>query len=81
MLKLRLKKLGRKRQPIYKLVIILNNTKRDGKNIESVGFYNPLTKDFFFEKEKIIFWLKKGIQPTKTVKNLLLKHNLIINFC
>ena len=55
MLKLRLKKLGRKRQPIYKLVIILNNTKRDGKNIESVGFYNPLTKDFFLKKKKLFF--------------------------
>jgi len=56
-----------------------NNMKRDGKDIDQVGYYNPLTKDLFFEKGKIIKWLQNGAQPTETVKNLLIKSNLIKN--
>jgi|TARA_B110000208_G_C11388035_1_gene291276 small subunit ribosomal protein S16 len=77
MLKLRLKRLGRKRQPVYRLVVMANTTKRDGRDIDQVGFYNPLTKETVIEKEKIVKWLKEGVQPTRTVKNLLIKNNLI----
>ena len=75
--KLRLKRLGRKRQPVYRLVVMANTTKRDGRDIDQVGFYNPLTKETVIEKEKIVKWLKEGVQPTRTVKNLLIKNNLI----
>ena len=79
MLKLRLKRIGRKRQPLYRLVVIPNGGKRNGNGIDQVGYYNPFTKITFLERNKILDWFKKGIQPTKTVKSLLLKNNLIIN--
>lgn len=77
MLKLRLKKIGRKQQPSYRLVIIDVRTRRDGRPIEEVGYYNPLTKEKHFEKEKIIKWLKNGVQPTETVRNLLKKAKIL----
>jgi len=77
MLKLRLKKTGRKRQPSYRLVIMTSETKRDGRAIEELGYYSPITKQSYFKLEKILYWLKVGAQPTETVVNLLKKANII----
>lgn len=77
MLKLRLKKIGRKRQPSYRLVIMENKSRRDGRPIEQVGYYNPITKQSYFEVEKIIKWIEIGAQPTRTVLNLLKKAEII----
>jgi len=77
MLKLRLKKTGRKRQPSYRLVIMTSETKRDGRAIEQLGYYSPITKQSYFKIEKILYWLKIGAQPTETVANLLKKANII----
>jgi small subunit ribosomal protein S16 len=71
MLKLRLKRTGRKGSPSYRLVIMENTARRDGKSIDEVGYYNPITKVFWFEKEKLNKWLNSGVQPTHTVLNLL----------
>lgn len=73
MLKLRLKRTGRKRSPSYRLVIMENTFRRDGRPIEEVGYYNPITKQFKFEGEKIQKWLSYGVQPTQTVLTLLKK--------
>lgn len=77
MLKLRLKRTGRKRSPSYRLVIMENSFRRDGRPIEEVGYYNSLTKNYKFDEEKIKKWLQYGVQPTKTVTNLLKKADLI----
>lgn len=77
MLKLRLKRVGRKRSPSYRLVIMENTTRRDGRPIEEVGYYNPISKDYKFDSEKIQKWLKYGIKPTKTVFNLLKKAEIL----
>ena len=77
MLKLRLKKTGRKRLPSYRLVIMEHTTRRDGRPIEEVGFYNPITKESSFNNEKILSWLKVGVQPTPTVFNLLKNEGII----
>ena len=77
MLKLRLKRNGRKRQPSYRLVIMEQTTRRDGRPVDEVGYYNPITKESYFNKEKIIKWLGYGAQPTETVFYLLKKSNLI----
>nr|YP_010277044.1 ribosomal protein S16 [Thalassionema frauenfeldii]UHY40567.1 ribosomal protein S16 [Thalassionema frauenfeldii]UHY40955.1 ribosomal protein S16 [Thalassionema frauenfeldii] len=77
MLKLRLKKTGRKRSPSYRLVIMEHTTRRDGRPIEEVGFYNPITKESSFNNEKILSWLKVGVQPTPTVLNLLKTEGII----
>ena len=77
MLKLRLKRMGRKKQPTYRLVVMENTSRRNGRPVEQVGYYNPLTKESFFEIEKIREWLKHGVKPTQTVRDLLKKANII----
>jgi len=77
MLKLRLKKIGKKNQPSYRLVIMENRTRRDGRAIDQVGYYNPISKQLKIEAEKVIKWLNVGVQPTQTALNLLKKAKII----
>ena len=77
MLKLRLKRIGRKRQPSYRLVVMCSTVKRDGRAIEQLGYYSPITKKSEFNIEKILYWLKVGAQPTETVANLLKRTKII----
>ncbi len=77
MLKMRFKRCGRKRQPMYRIVVMQATSPRDGKAIRELGFYNPLTKETKLDIENIVKSLNTGVQPTKTVKNLLLKANVI----
>lgn len=77
MLKLRLKRTGRKSSPSYRLVIMEHNTRRDGRSIDEVGFYNPITKQSFFNSSKIQKWLSNGAKPSQTVLNLLCKAKII----
>ncbi|MBU1299764.1 MAG: 30S ribosomal protein S16, partial [Bacteroidetes bacterium] len=83
--KIRLRRMGKKKQPIYKIVAANSTSPRDGKFIEAIGLYNPLTNPYTVDvKENVLFkWLKRGATPTDTVlsllknKGLLLKWNLI----
>lgn len=77
MLKLRLKRIGRKRSPSYRLVIMENTARRDGRPIEEVGYYDPISKNYKVDSEKIQKWLNNGVKPTKTVFNLLKKADII----
>ena len=77
MLRLRLKRTGRKASPSYRLVIMERKTRRDGRPIEEVGYYNPITKKSSFNIKKITYWLKVGAKPSKTVLHLLTKSNII----
>ena len=83
--KLRLRRMGKKKQPVYKLVAADARSPRDGKFIEAIGLYNPKTDPATVEikEERAMYWLGVGAQPTDTVKNLLshqgiiLKHELL----
>lgn len=77
MLKIRFKRCGRKRQPIYRIVVMVSTSRRDGKAIKELGFYNSITKELKLDVPGIVESLKSGAQPTKTVKNLLIKANII----
>ena len=77
MLKLRLKRIGRKRSPSYRLVIMENSARRDGRPVEEVGYYNPISKESNFEIEKIQKWLSYGAKPTEVVSSLLKKAEII----
>jgi len=79
MLKLRLKRTGRKRSPSYRLVLMEHSSRRDGRPIEELGYYNPITKKSHFEIDKIKKWLLCGVKPTDTVLSLLKKANIIID--
>nr|YP_009497629.1 ribosomal protein S16 [Astrosyne radiata]AWT40342.1 ribosomal protein S16 [Astrosyne radiata] len=71
MLKLRLKRIGRKHSPTFRLVIMKNNSKRNGYSIDEVGYYNPSNKKCCLNIKKIHNWLKKGVKPTKIAASLL----------
>jgi small subunit ribosomal protein S16 len=73
MLKLRLKKFGRKGKPSYRIVATDSRVKRDGKAIEELGFYNPFTKETHLKIDQIKSRLENGAQPTDTVKDILKK--------
>ncbi len=77
MLKLRLKRTGKKRSPSYRLVIMESTFRRDGRSLDEVGYYNPITKQYKFDEEKIKKWLAHGVKPTETVSNLLKKVEII----
>ncbi|MCK6600472.1 MAG: 30S ribosomal protein S16 [Bacteroidetes bacterium] len=78
--KLRLKRMGRKKFPVYKLVAADSRSKRDGRFIESVGMYSPLAGDqnFTFNEERVMYWMGVGAEPTDTVRNLLSKSGLLM---
>lgn len=71
MLKIRLKRYGRKKQAIYRIIVIDSKKRRDGRALEEVGFYNPLTKETKLNIEKIENRIDNGAQLTKTVANLI----------
>ena len=79
MLKLRLKRIGRKRAPSYRLVIMENTTRRDGRPIEEVGYYDPISKKYNFDSSKIQKWLSYGVKPTPTVVALLKNAKILEN--
>ncbi len=76
--KIRLKRMGAKKKPYYRIVVADARAPRDGRNIEEIGFYKPVgEKDLSIDKEKALKWLNYGAQPTETVKALLKKEGII----
>lgn len=73
MLKIRLARMGKKGQPSYRVVVSDVNSKRDGRIVERIGYYNPLPDpiDYKIEEERALHWLSVGAQPTDAVKRLL----------
>lgn len=71
MLKIRLKRMGAKKSPSYRIVVINSTTKREGKPIQELGYYNPKTKEMKFDLASAQDWVKKGAQPTETVQYLM----------
>ncbi|MGA1868683.1 MAG: 30S ribosomal protein S16 [bacterium] len=77
--KIRLTRLGAKKKPFYRLVAIDSRTQRDGKYIDRLGYYNPMTEPAVInlEKEKINKWLKQGAIPSQTVVNILAREGIV----
>ncbi|MBR7161860.1 MAG: 30S ribosomal protein S16 [Clostridia bacterium] len=73
--KIRLKRIGAKKAPFYRVVVADSRYPRDGRFIEEIGYYNPLTNpvDIKIDSEKAKKWISNGTQPTETVKSLLKK--------
>jgi len=76
MIKLRLKRYGKKREVSYRIVAMNSSTRRDGRPLQELGFYNPRTDEVRLEIEAIVKWLKEGAQPTETVRSILRKANV-----
>jgi small subunit ribosomal protein S16 len=77
MIKLRLKRFGKKREASFRLVATNSTSRRDGRPLEELGFYNPRTKETRLDTEAIRARLGQGAQPTDTVRTLLEKGGLI----
>jgi len=71
MLKIRLKRLGAKKDPSYRVIVINSTTKREGRPIQELGYYNPKTKVMKLDLASAQEWVKKGAQPTETVAYLI----------
>lgn len=79
MVKIRLRRMGAKKAPFYRIVVADSRFPRDGRFIEELGTYNPLTEpsEFKVDSEKVKEWIKNGAQPTDTVKALLKKEGIL----
>ncbi|WP_319420431.1 30S ribosomal protein S16 [Pleurocapsa sp. FMAR1] len=73
MIKLRLKRFGKKREVSYRIVAIESKTRRDGRPIEELGFYNPRTDETRLDVPAIVKRLEQGAQPSQTVRSILNK--------
>jgi len=82
LVKLRLKRAGKKAHPIYKIVAADSRAPRDGRFIEIVGDYNPGMNPakISIVEDRALYWLKSGAQPTDTVKNLLSRKGTLLKF-
>ena len=77
--KIRLKRLGAKKAPFYRVIVADSRSPRDGRFIEEIGYYNPLTSpaEIKVDADKAQAWIKTGAQPTETVRALLKKAGAI----
>ena len=80
--KLRLKRMGSKQKPFYRIVAADSRCPRDGRFIETVGTYNPVKNPAVItvDEEKAIKWLNNGAQPTDTVRNILSKNGIMTKY-
>ena len=79
MVKIRMKRMGMKKEPFYRIVVIDSRNARDGRAIEELGYYNPITdpSELKVDAERAKYWLGVGAQPSDTVRGLLKKSGVI----
>jgi len=79
MVKMRLTRMGDKKSPFYRIVVVDGRQARDGQYIDKIGHYNPICDpaEVVIDADKAKDWLSKGVQPTETVKSLLIKAGVI----
>nr|YP_010691664.1 ribosomal protein S16 [Vallesia antillana]WBU94850.1 ribosomal protein S16 [Vallesia antillana] len=73
MVKLRLKRCGRKQRAVYRIVAIDVRSRREGKDLQKVGFYDPIKNQTYLNVPAILYFLERGAQPTGTVQDILKK--------
>ncbi len=73
MLAIRLTRMGAKKKPFYRIVVTEKRSKRDGRFIENVGYYDPCSNpaNIKLNSERVNYWIERGAQPTDTVRNIL----------
>lgn len=75
--KMRLTRMGDKKSPFYRVVVIDSHKARDGQYVDLIGTYNPLTEELNLDAEKAKKWVDNGVQPTETVRTLLVRENVL----
>lgn len=80
--KIRLRRMGAKKKPFYRIVVADSRSPRDGRFIEQIGTYNPLTEpaEVKIDEEKALDWMSKGAQPSDTVRNLFSQQGIMQKF-
>ena len=80
--KIRMKRMGSKRNPFYRIVVADSRSPRDGRSIEQIGTYNPVVQpvEVKIDEEKALHWLSKGAQPSDTIRNLFSKQGIMKKF-
>ncbi len=73
MVRIRLRRMGKKKQPVYRIVVADSRMPRDGRYLESLGYYNPMVEPSTIElnSERALYWLGQGAQPSRQVQNLM----------
>ncbi|HEY5533264.1 MAG TPA: 30S ribosomal protein S16 [Candidatus Anoxymicrobiaceae bacterium] len=73
MVRIRLHRMGKKKQPVYRIVVADSRMPRDGRYLESLGYYNPMVEPSTIElnSERALYWLGQGAQPSRQVQNLM----------
>lgn len=77
MLSLKFLRVGKRGQPSYRIIAIEKRTKINGKNVEDLGWYDPKSKGFKVNEERVKHWLSHGAQPTDSVRNLLIRGGVL----
>ena len=82
MVRIRLRRMGKKKQPSYRVVVADSESPRDGRFIENIGFYNPRTEPITFQiqEDRALYWLSQGAQPSDAVARLLRKQGTMAKF-
>ena len=75
--KIRLKRIGAKKNPFYRIVVADARSPRDGRFVEEIGNYDPMSKKLVVDGDKALDWIKKDAQPTETVRSLLKKNGVL----
>lgn len=81
-LKIRLKRIGAKKQPVYRFVVAEETSPRDGRHVEEIGFYNPIKNPAVVQVDeaRALDWLQKGAEPTDTARALLSKAGILAKY-
>ncbi|MDQ7054827.1 MAG: 30S ribosomal protein S16 [candidate division KSB1 bacterium] len=80
--RLRLTRMGRRKKPFYRIVAVDSRVKRDGKYLEAIGFYNPIPEPYELQidTDRALYWLKKGAQPSDTVRSLFRRKGIMLRW-
>ena len=80
--KIRLKRMGSKRKPFYRIVVADSRSPRDGRSIDQIGYYNPVVEpvEVKIDEEKALDWMTKGAKPSDTVRSLFSKQGIMQKF-
>nr|YP_009462710.1 ribosomal protein S16 [Tetragonia tetragonoides]AUV65221.1 ribosomal protein S16 [Tetragonia tetragonoides] len=80
MVKLRLKRCGKKQRAVYRIVAIDVRSRREGRDLRKVGFYDPIKNQTYLNVPAILYFIEKGAQPTETVYNILKRAGILKEF-
>ncbi len=79
MLRIRLKRIGKKKQPAYRIVVADSRSPRDGRPVQEIGHYNPMTNppEVVIDGDRALYWVSQGAQPSEAVNRILIRQGLV----